>query len=57
MSGECIQFGAVDQDGLEAELFGLAVRVSGWRRIQPATVRGDGGGAVTGSVERRLVRK
>jgi hypothetical protein len=23
MSGECIQFGAVDQDGLETELFGF----------------------------------
>ncbi|MFE4684864.1 hypothetical protein ACFRNJ_29310 [Streptomyces sp. NPDC056721] len=32
-------------------------REPGWRRIQPATVRGEGGGAVPVSTERRLVRK
>ncbi|MGC0335077.1 hypothetical protein RKD20_000111 [Streptomyces sp. SLBN-8D4] len=49
------QFGAVGQDGLHPGLFALGEGL-GCRRIQPATVRGEGGGAVTGSAERRLVR-
>ncbi|BBJ37707.1 hypothetical protein SSPO_004250 [Streptomyces antimycoticus] len=56
MSGECVQLGTVGQDGLEAELFHLGEE-SGCRSIQPATVRGDGGDAGSGSAERRLVRK
>lgn len=39
-------FGAVGQDGLHPEQFALG-RDSGCGRIQPATVRGEGGGAVT----------
>jgi hypothetical protein len=55
VSGEGFQFGAVGQDGLHPELFALGEGL-GCRRIQPATVRGEGGGAVTGSAERRLVQ-
>lgn len=38
MSGECIQFGAVDQDGLEAELFrlGEGVGVAEDREVKAA---------------------
>ncbi|AJE38674.1 hypothetical protein SNOD_00005 [Streptomyces nodosus] len=57
MTGERVEFGQWTQDGLESKAIGLceSFRVGG--RIQLATVRGEGGGAVTGSDERRLVRK
>jgi hypothetical protein len=56
VSGEGFQFGAWARTAFIRSC-SPAERDSGCRRIQPATVRGEGGGAVTGSAKRRLARK
>ncbi len=56
MSGEGFQSGQWARTALSRSC-SPSERESGRRSIQPATVRGEGGGAVTGSAERRLVRK
>ncbi|MEU4583293.1 hypothetical protein AB0F92_14555 [Kitasatospora aureofaciens] len=54
--GQGVELGAVGQDGLELDLL-ASDSVVGRRRIQPATVRGEGGCAVTGRGEARFCRR
>lgn len=54
--GQGVELGAVGQDGLELDLLGLEQCRGPSEDPKPATVRGDGGGAVTGCGEVRLSR-